>query len=837
MKLLFLLTALAATLPVAARADAAGTTMSPAHTARVDAQGVLRWQDTGAEIALFGVNYYTPFWHNYPDLKTIGADHRKVIDQDVAHFARMGLDALRLHVFDREVSDRDGNLLDNEHLQLLDYLIARAKERGIFTVLTPIAWWPTPVESPGFSTRFTMPQMVTDPAARMAQTNYLAQFLRHTNRYTGLAFKDDPAVVCLELINEPQYAPNTTDAQIVDYINVLADAVRATGCAKPVFYNGWGNRLAAVRDARVDGSTFGWYPTGLASGRSIRRNCLPLVDSYGGSDFWNPSMRTDLLAHKAKIIYEFDAADVPGSFMYPAMARAFRSGGAQIATQFQYDPLPLAPFNQGWQTHFLNLVCAPQKAVSFLIASEAFHRLPRLEDYGRYPASARFGPFRLSFEEDLSEMVTDRDFLHSNPTRTQPPAPAKLERIVGCGTSPVVSYEGTGAYFIERIVPGAWRLEVYPDVVWVNDPYGAHSLQREVARVYWREWPMELRLPDLGGSFSVEPLNTENTFAPQVKECVFPVRPGVYLLKRAGVTSSAWTNAPLAARAGLREFFALPPKAAPPVARHEPLTGWIEGKPLPLQFTLAMERQPDEVALVFHTPGQTTPRRLPLQRQRAFDYAATAPGDWLKPGSATYSIEVRSGGGMLRFPTNTPWPLSVASRTAPIGLFDASRHEARPQADFPWKRSLVPGMTSGHRAVRLGVQSFGPPPKSIAFRTELGDELAPWREILAGRSTLRLRARSLESSTTSVEIVLLELDGTVWGRNLPLTTEWREVRVPLSSFRHFPHWAGNPAGRGGAGDSLQPGQIAGVNVCFGAWLYPGRAAEPHTIEIESIEVE
>ena len=50
------------------------------------------------------------------------------------------------------------------------------------------------------------------------------------------------------------------------------------------------------------------------------------------------------------------------------MARAFRSGGAQIATQFQYDPLPLAYCNYGWQTHYLNLVFAPGKTISFAIA-------------------------------------------------------------------------------------------------------------------------------------------------------------------------------------------------------------------------------------------------------------------------------------------------------------------------------------------------------------------------------------------------------------------------------------------------------------------------------------
>jgi hypothetical protein len=816
----------------------------PHPLAQVDAQGVLRWQETGTEVALFGVNYYTPFWHNFPDLKAVGANHSKVIDQDVAHFARLGLDALRLHVFDREISDRDGNLLDNEHLHLLDYLVARAQERGIYTVLTPIAWWPVPGDSPGFSTRFTMPQMITDPAARAPQTNYLAQFLRHVNRNTGLAHKDDPAVLCLELINEPQCAPNTTDAQVIDYINALADAVRATGCRKPVFYNGWGNRLAAVRDARVDGSTFGWYPTGLGAGRSLRRNFLPLVDQYGGSDFWNPSMRTELLARKAKIVYEFDAADVPGSFMYPAMARAFRSGGAQMATQFQYDPLPLAPFNHGWQTHFLNLVCAPQKAVSLLIAAEAFRRLPRLEDYGRYPASTRFGPFRVSYEEDLSEMVTEREFLHSNTTRTEPPAPDKLERIVGCGPSPIVRYEGTGAYFLERLVAGAWRLEIYPDAVWVNDPYGPHSLNREVARIFWREWPMEIRLRDLENDFSIAPLNEGNPFAARAKEGSFPIRPGVYLLKRAGVSTDDWKTARLPARVGLREFIALPGKDAPAVGRHEPRAGWVEGKPLPLQFTLAMPQEPDAVTLEFQSAGSASLRRLPLQRQRAYQFSATVPGEWLTPGPAAYALTVRSAAGVMRFPTNAPgsasnsvWSVLVSARTAPVRLFDPERHKVNPQADLAWKQSFVSGMTPGRQALRIAVEKFGPPPSSISFRHDLTEELEPWRDLLVKSTTLRLRARALERRTAAIEIVLQERDGSVWGRNLPLTTDWRDVRVPLTSLRHFAHWAGNPPGRGGADDRLHPREISSVNVCFGAWLYPDHAAEPHTVEIESIEVE
>ena len=48
------------------------------------------------------------------------------------------------------------------------------------------------------------------------------------------------------------------------------------------------------------------------------------------------------MMRRTRMVYEFDAADVPGSHMYPSMAKFFRSEGVQVASQFQYDALPLA---------------------------------------------------------------------------------------------------------------------------------------------------------------------------------------------------------------------------------------------------------------------------------------------------------------------------------------------------------------------------------------------------------------------------------------------------------------------------------------------------------------
>lgn len=173
-------------------------------------------------------------------------------------------------------------------------------------------------------------------------------------------------------------------------------------------------------------------------------------------------------------------------------------------------------FNKGWQTHYFNLVYAPGKTLSFAIAAEAFRRLPRLGEQRRYPANNVFGlvrpglppEFSVSYEEDLGEHVSETAFLYSNTTRTSPPVPEKLERIAGCGSSPLVRYGGTGAYFLDRAAPGCWVMQVYPDAVWVNDPFGPDSFEREVSRVYWRAWPMRICLPDLGLDFTAACLAT-----------------------------------------------------------------------------------------------------------------------------------------------------------------------------------------------------------------------------------------------------------------------------------------------------------------------------------------
>ncbi|HKW48254.1 MAG TPA: hypothetical protein VJN70_12450, partial [Gemmatimonadaceae bacterium] len=373
----------------------------------LDNTGVVRWRDDRSEVALFGANYILPSASDYRAAGYLGADRKTMIDDDMAQFARMGWDGLRLTLWgDWENSDHAGNLIVNDHLDLFDYLIARARERGIYMLLSPIqtysANWPDALRDtspPGFSNHFSKGDLGTKPAAIAAQVNYLEQLLNHVNPYTGVAIKNEPAIVFIELINEPWHHPED-HAGSVRYINALVDAVRSTGCDKILFHNiSQDFRIAdAIRDSKVQGVTFGWYPSALNSGHELTGNYLRAVDSY-------VPLQTASLGPRARIVYEFDSADLRTGYMYPAMTRAFRGAGAQFASMFAYDMLATASRNLGWQTHYLNLVYTPRKAMSGIVAAEVMRRVPRLGSFGAYPANTRFADFHVSYEQNLGELA------------------------------------------------------------------------------------------------------------------------------------------------------------------------------------------------------------------------------------------------------------------------------------------------------------------------------------------------------------------------------------------------------------------------------------------------
>ncbi len=498
-----------------------------------DREGVIRYTADGSEVAVFGANYCLPSASDYRAAHKVAPtteEKRRMIDLDMAHFERMGFRALRLSFWgDWENSDKEGNLLDNDHLDLLDYLIWRASEHNILMLFSPTvghaAWWPDGDRNlPGFAAHYPKHELTFDPAAIRAQQNYITQFLNYRNRYTGRRYKEEPHLIAIEILNEPSRIMGRND-EIRRYIDAMSDAIRATGCQKIIAYNLSENFFIApaLCESKAECATYGWYPTQLNHGETLRGNFLPYVNDY------TPMKRVDI-GPRSKMVYEFDAPDLVCSYMYPAQVREFREGGVQWAAMFSYDMIGTAPWNLGWQTHLLNMVYTPRKAISAMIAVKAMEALPRGKDWGDYPANNHFGPITVDWKADRSTYYDGRTLLYSNSTPAQfAIEPSGLRHIAGVGSSPVVQYDGAGIYFLDKVEEGVWMLELYPDIEQLDDPFKLPDLNRRVFRFDARPHTMTLGLPDLKGTFEVQParryrITTATNCQPSV-EGLLPLRP------------------------------------------------------------------------------------------------------------------------------------------------------------------------------------------------------------------------------------------------------------------------------------------------------------------------
>ena len=188
-------------------------------TIYIDGNGVMRWSDTHREASFFGANYTTPFAHAYRALGYLGVDRKAAIDKDVYHLSRLGFNAYRIHLWDVELTDGEGNLSENDHLDLMDYLIAKLKERNIHIVITAQTnfgnGYPERNEpTSGFSYKYDKCSMHSEPEAIAAQERYLYSLVRHTNPYTGLAYKDDPSIVGRsKILHQPNAESHTQSRQ------------------------------------------------------------------------------------------------------------------------------------------------------------------------------------------------------------------------------------------------------------------------------------------------------------------------------------------------------------------------------------------------------------------------------------------------------------------------------------------------------------------------------------------------------------------------------------------------------------------------------------------------
>jgi len=155
---------------------------------------------TGQRIRFFGVNL----------AKDSVFVTKPQIDRLVGVFARAGLNLVRIHQIDDAQGVLDptsSQLLRPAMIDLLDYWVAKLKERGIYLALD-LNDYRTFRANDGVIDgealgRGAKPYAIFDKRMIQLQQEYARQLLvTHINPYTGLCYARDPAVALLELYDE-----------------------------------------------------------------------------------------------------------------------------------------------------------------------------------------------------------------------------------------------------------------------------------------------------------------------------------------------------------------------------------------------------------------------------------------------------------------------------------------------------------------------------------------------------------------------------------------------------------------------------------------------------------
>ena len=763
----------------------------------VDSSGRIRWTEHNEEAYFFGVNYSTPFAFSYRALKNKGLSHKEVIDLDVQQFKRLGMNAYRIHVWDREVSDKDGNLLENEHIELLDYLISKLIENDIFVILTPIAWWgtgwPEPdVETTGFSSFYSKIESTTKPEVLKAHINYLKQFVNHKNSYTGKTYKDEDFIIAFEIFNEPNLSRNKDS--VTSYVNSTVKALREEEITKPIFFNISENnnreQWEGVASSNIDGISFQWYPTGLVKYSELNGNFLSHVLSYPLPDF------TDKIKTKAKMVYEFDAADIGKSYMYPVMAHSFKETGMQWATMFCYDPTPLANYNSEYSTHFLNLLYTPQKALGYLISSYLFNH-QEISKKKIDNTSVIMNDVLVDYKSDLSLLNTLERFYYTNTNEEIPLDEKKLSHIAGYGNSKLIKFEGRGTYFLDKIKDGLWKLELFPDAVWVKDPFGRNGLYNAVAKLIWKTHKIKIQLPGLNSDFRI--YSADNKSQTAIDNSI-NLQPGVYFISNDENYSEInfetdVTNFEMIKKYGdfINDF------QSTGIKNHTP-SSLRENEEKKIVFEIYSKEENINPVIYLRKTGWGSYQKLQLKKINDFTYELLLPDDISSNGILNYFLALNNKNEVLTFPgrlKTTPefwsfnpeesFQLSILPSTNKITIYNPETDSKNLISSNIWRfaqyRLDYTFDEKDEQELNISINNVREKFPELALQIYTGEYL---KNVQPGNDDeLQIEIKNISEELDSVLIRVLYDNNSGFERKIPVTSDYKNISINLSQPEKF----------------------------------------------------
>lgn len=209
-------------------------------------------------------------------------------------------------------------------------------------------------------------------------------------------------------------------------------------------------------------------------------------------------------------------------------------------------------------------------------------------------------------------------------------------------------------------------------------------------------------------------------------------------------------------------------------------------------------------------------------------------------GVAAVTSYLRSGGklialgapafGQLLLPSPRGY---VAQQQYPEALYDSLARRPLAVSADAWQR----GCQDRQRPASIQAEpANGTAPAARTWKLTM--DLKGWdhfgqaipRAFADGRSLLCFRARG-DAATPQLAVECIEQDRSRWIATVELSTDWRPVVLRPSDFSY---WPDSPARRGGAGDRLEPANLASIHIGLSQSHTPRCEPGPHTFWIQDL---
>ena len=307
-------------------------------------EGRLYFPD-GKELALWGVNLQPCLSWEYNSLfKLVGtpleADSLKTsTDNTLVEIEKMNMDLIRVHLTPTDFTDDQGNLVETIYLDMLDYMVAQAAKKNMYSYITflnpgmsydidvedPKANIPSYVEN-SFLKGVDRKEIIVNKDVFFKSKNFIKQLLNRVNPYLNKQYKDTEEIALWEIVNEPVYysydelkeTQYYTDFErwtglrqvddnkenyskyrydlVYNYINTMYDVIRETGAVQPVVWNCNWNRMIknnkdvfdAIGASKVEVVSFCNYPGQSVLKKPYTKNPEDLT-RYDFASFFNKS--------------------------------------------------------------------------------------------------------------------------------------------------------------------------------------------------------------------------------------------------------------------------------------------------------------------------------------------------------------------------------------------------------------------------------------------------------------------------------------------------------------------------------------------------------------------